>query len=94
LIEADGGCSRGFLWKLTAPISSKKLIFRLKSLGFQHQDHQVFSVLTTPEGHKAIVVHKTGRVQIRIDLTTPYPERHRQALLIAQKILADSPILN
>lgn len=91
MIEADVGCSRGFLWKFTAPISSEILISKLKALGFQHQDYQVFSILLAPEGHKVIVVHTTGRVQIRIDFTTPYPERREQALKIAHKILA-SPI--
>ena len=91
MIEADVGCSRGFLWKLTVSISYEKLISRLKALDFQHQDYQVFSVLLAPKGHKVIVVHKTGRVQIRIDFTTPYPERQRQALILAEKILAELP---
>lgn len=83
------GCSRGFLWKLTEPISYDEVISRLKTLDFQCQDYQVFSVLVAPEGHKVIVVHTTGRVQIRIDLITPYFDRQPQALLIAEKILVE-----
>jgi hypothetical protein len=89
LIEADVGCSRGFLWKLIEPISYERLISRLKALGFEYQDYQVFSVLRAPEGHKVIVVHTTGRVQIRIDFVTPYDKRQQQALVIAEKILSE-----
>ncbi len=88
MIERDDGCMRGFLWRVKASLPPEQVIGRLSAQGFKHTDHRVFSVLSARQGHKVIVVHSTGRVQIRLDWTTPYTERRSEALRIAQNIIS------
>lgn len=87
MIKAEGGCIRGFLWAVETSLDSAIILSRLTALGYQHTDYKVFSVFMTEQGHKIIVVHSTGRIQIRVDLMTPYPLRQQQAMEIAQYLV-------
>ena len=86
MIIAEGGCIRDFLWAVETSLESAVILSRLSALGYQHIDYKVFSVFVTEEGHKIVVVHSTGRVQIRVDLMTPYPLRKQQAMDIARHL--------
>lgn len=87
MVKAEGGCILGFLWQVETSLDSAALLSRLSALGYRHTDHKVFSVFATEQGHKIIVVHSTGRVQIRIDLVTPYPLRKQEAEAIARHLV-------
>jgi len=89
VITKDGGCMRDLLWKVLVKLPCQTVIERLIKKNYQYINHNVFSVLVSPLGHKVIIVHSTSRIQIRIDLVTPYEQRYSQALDCAQHLLSD-----
>jgi len=90
-LTVESGCLRERTWRyrVQRTVPAVALVAELERCGWV--DESRFAVLREmrhPAGHRILVVPETGRIQIRLDLDVPAPERRAAAALVATDLQA------
>lgn len=93
-LDADYACFRKLGWRcllLDEQSEPARAAERLTAAGYADATRtpQVLE-LTHPRGHRVVIVPRTRRVQIRIDVDTPLGERVAAAVHVAEEVAAAS----
>ncbi len=91
MIVRDQACIRDLLWRIEVGDRDQtaQLSQRLTTLGWANASAfaQLLD-LESPDGHRLIIVPRTGRVQLRVSYLVPRDERKQAALRIYDELMA------
>lgn len=90
VLHRDPSCLRDLLWRiaLSSPEDAARLADRLQACGWQPQTTvpQVRD-LEGPEGHRLVIVPRTGRVQLRVHYLTAPRARRDAARSVHRRVM-------
>ncbi|MCA9554898.1 MAG: hypothetical protein KC933_33010 [Myxococcales bacterium] len=86
MLTRDASCTRDLLWRLELPAGddATQLADRLAASGWR--DRSLLPILRDlegPDGHRVVIVPRTGRVQLRICYVVPPDARAGAAARLA-----------
>ena len=90
-LTVEAGCLRSRTWRyrVQRTVPAAALVEEMKKLGWQDVSRSpALREMHHPRGHRILVVPQTGRIQIRLDLGVPEPERTAAARAVGLDLLA------
>lgn len=94
-LAEEAGCCDLLHWRCSWPAEMARAE-RLLDLGYRpHCRHPALAVYRHPDEHEVVLVPRTGRVQIRVDLGVEREKRRQVALAIhadLRRVLLETPV--
>jgi hypothetical protein len=93
VLTRDHACVRGMNWRFDLPPAAVEATLNaLPSAGFLPcPSPDTLPSFESPEGHRVLLVRRTGRAQIRVSYTVPESERRLAAEAVFTAILRALP---
>lgn len=91
MLQRDPSCARDLLWRLELPppLDATHLATRLLGAGWTERSRfPALHDLEGPEGHRVVIVPRTGRVQLRVSYLVPPEQRATAAAALAARLVA------
>ena len=86
-LSRDPSCMKDLAWRTDlAPEWIEPLVERLLEGDFRLASRGPIVVLDTTDGHRVVLVPRTGRVQIRIGYVVPSEERATAAAAVYERL--------